>query len=71
MVLNFDNIGMPVPEKVYSYCEEIQKDIYDYLTSLTDHEKKAYTIACQHLGTSMDILRSNGFHSWKANRDKK
>jgi hypothetical protein len=61
----FENLGLPMSEKVYSLPEERQRDIYSYLSQLSDHEKKAYIIAYQHLGTSFDILRSNGFCEWK------
>lgn len=61
----FENLGLPISEKVHSLPEERQRDIYSYLSQLSDHEKKAYLIAFQHLGTSFDILRSNGFCEWK------
>ena len=68
--MKIKNNEIPVSEKVYSYPQEIQKDIFEYLKDLTDHEKKAYMIAYTHLGTSFDILRSNGFQEWKR-REKK
>lgn len=35
-----------------------------YLEQLTPQERKAHDIAKSHLGTSFDILRSNGYKSW-------
>ena len=35
-----------------------------YLEQLKPQERKAYDIARSHLGTSFDILRSNGYKSW-------
>lgn len=45
--------------------EEIQKQVDNYLNSLDDKDKIAYKIAMDHLGTSFNILRSNGFTEWK------
>ena len=36
-----------------------------YLNSFTEKEKKAFEIAKQHLATSFDLLKSNGFKEWK------
>ena len=48
--------------------QEKEKDktiqIKEYLTSLKEIEKNAYSIAQQHLGTSFDIERSNGYKEW-------
>ena len=41
-----------------------------YLKQLTPQEKKAHDIAKSHLGTSFDILRSNGYKSWINKQDK-
>lgn len=35
-----------------------------YLEQLKPQERKAYDIAKSHLGTSFDILRSNGYKVW-------
>lgn len=44
---------------------EIQ--IFEYLDQLNEKEKKACTIAMEHLGTSFDITKSNGYMNWKKN----
>jgi hypothetical protein len=36
------------------------------LSQLDAHHRKAYEIAFQHLGSSFNICRSNGFKGWKA-----
>lgn len=41
-----------------------------YLTQLTPQERKAHDIAKSHLGTSFDILRSNGYKAWINKQDK-
>jgi len=46
--------------------EEQRQDelIKDYVSQLTEVEKIAYEIAKDHLGTSFNIRRSNGFKEW-------
>ena len=39
-------------------------DIQNYLEQLTPLQLKAYEIAKEHLKTSFDITRSNGFNEW-------
>lgn len=39
-------------------------DIQNYLEQLTPLQKIAYEIAKDHLKTSFDITRSNGFNEW-------
>jgi hypothetical protein len=38
--------------------------IYQYLNQLDEHHKQAYLIAKEHLGTSFNILKSNGYKEW-------
>jgi enolase len=61
----FTNLNIQVPEIVYSYDNEKQKEIYNYLSSLDETQKKAYLIAKNHLGSSFSIYKSNGFKEWK------
>ena len=41
-----------------------QKEIDDYIKSLSEIEHKAYEIAKEHLGSSFDITKSIGFLKW-------
>jgi hypothetical protein len=50
---------------VKNYSPEKQQDVLEYLQEMDDIHKKAYEIAFNHLETSFDILRSNGFQEWK------
>ena len=50
---------------------EKKREIYDYLNELTDIEKVGYTIAFNHLESSFDICRSNGFKEWKNSKASK
>jgi hypothetical protein len=38
--------------------------IEEYISQLTEVEKLAYDIAKEHLGSSFNIKRSNGFKEW-------
>jgi hypothetical protein len=64
-MLSFQEFNLPIPETVHSLSEEKQREIYEYLKQLDEHQKKAYIIAFNHLGTSFNIYRSNGFKEWK------
>ncbi len=65
MSLPWTEIGLPIPNVVLEYSEELQRSIFDYLKQLGDNERKAYNIAFNHLGTSFNIVRSMGYVSWK------
>jgi hypothetical protein len=61
----FKNLNIVIPESVHKLDIEKQKDIYNYLNQMNEFEKKAYLIAMNHLGTSFNILKSNGYKEWK------
>ena len=63
--IDFNDLNIEVPEIVKSYPVEKQKEIFEYLQNLDEHNKKAYLIAIHHLGSSFNICRSNGFKEWK------
>jgi hypothetical protein len=70
--LSFEKLDIPVSNSVKEYSSEKQQEIYDYLNSMDEKQKKAYRIAYDHLGTSFHIYRSNGFKEWlKSKTDKK
>ncbi len=54
----------------YYYINNNNKMEQLYLKQLTPQERKAHDIAKSHLGTSFDILRSNGYKSWINKQDK-
>jgi len=41
-----------------------QDSIDKYIKSMDEQKKKAYQIAKDHLGTSFDITRSNGYNEY-------
>lgn len=63
--IDFSLIGLQIPENVYKLSNEEQQDIYNYLCQMSYAHKKAYMIALNHLGTSFNILKSNGYKEWK------
>ena len=63
--INFKEIGLPIPELVYKLPVEKQAEIFKYLKSIDERDKKAYLIAINHLGTSFNICKSNGYKEWK------
>lgn len=45
--------------------ENLSSEEKEYIDSLNTKEKKAYFIAKNHLGSSFDLIKSNGFIEWK------
>jgi hypothetical protein len=63
--VNFTLLTIKIPDLIKNYSIEQQKEIFDYLNSMDEHHLKAYEIALNHLGSSFNIYRSNGFKEWK------
>ena len=63
--VNFDSLNLPVPQPVKSYSIEKQREVFEYLSEMDELNKIAYKIAFNHLQSSFDICRSNGFKQWK------
>lgn len=61
---NFDSLQLSIPQSIHILDVETQGKIFIYLSQLSPKEKKVFVIAHQHLGTSFDILRSNGYDDW-------
>lgn len=53
---------LPIPENKANQVNREQ--ILTYINQLTETEKQAYMIAYQHLGTSFNILNSNGYKKY-------
>jgi len=59
-----------LPENMTRYSEEERTTILQYLHQLNDNQKKAYSIAKNHLGTSFNLVRSTGYVEWKKKRER-
>jgi hypothetical protein len=62
--IQFETLGLKIPEIVKTYSLEKQKEIFEYLSEMNELERKGYEIAFNHLESSFDIYRSNGFQTW-------
>lgn len=58
-------VALDLPESFEKYDSVVQKTIIQYLNQLSTTEQITYKIAKDHLGSSFNILRSNGFQDWK------
>ena len=67
--INFASLDLSIPNIISIYSKDNQQEIYEYLKSLNEMQRKAYLIAINHLGTSFNILKSNGFKEWKTKTD--
>lgn len=57
-------VNIELPNNFDTFSPEIQENILSYIDTLNPVELKAYHIAKSHLGTSFNILRSNGYVEW-------
>jgi hypothetical protein len=56
-----------LPDNFENYDKSTQESIIKYIKQLDSIEKKAYIIGKQHLGTSFNIIKSNGYINWQKN----
>jgi len=54
-----------LPENFYILPMELQEEIIQYLDTMDNRQFKAYLIAKDHLGSSFNIFKSNGYKEWK------
>jgi len=60
-------IGLQLPATFEKYEPNVQESLVKYLKHLDTIEKKAYTIGKSHLGSSFNVLKSNGYINWVKN----
>jgi hypothetical protein len=60
-------LGLELPNNFEKYQENTQKLIVNYLKHLDTIERQAYTIGKNHLGSSFNVVKSNGFIDWMKN----
>lgn len=68
--IHFESLNLPIPEIVNSYCYEEKKEIFNYLKQMDKMHIKGYLIAKEHLGSSFNIYKSNGFKEWKKTKQQ-
>lgn len=66
--IHFDSLNLQIPDIIKGSPIETQREIFEYLSDMCEIEKVGYKIAFNHLGSSFDICRSNGFIKWKKTR---
>ena len=50
--------------------QNLQQLVAEYMAQLSDIERKACAIAKDHLGSSFNIVKSNGFNDWLNEKKK-
>jgi hypothetical protein len=60
------NIDVELPNNFVKYDSVTQGYIIRYLKQLDSIEKKAYSIGIKHLGSSFNVVKSNGFNTWRS-----
>jgi hypothetical protein len=60
-------LGLELPNNFEKYDEKIKNELVNYLKQLNKIEKQAYKIGKEHLGSSFNVIKSNGFVDWKKN----
>lgn len=63
-------LGLKLPRQFESHDAETQALMIEYLKSLNKIERKAYSIGIEHLGTSYNMIKSNGFNEWRYPKNK-
>ena len=69
--VNFELLNISIPETIKKFSPETQQEIFKYLSEMNEPHRKAYEIALDHLGSSYNIYRSNGFIIWKNTQSNK
>uniref|UniRef100_A0A6C0LP95 Uncharacterized protein n=1 Tax=viral metagenome TaxID=1070528 RepID=A0A6C0LP95_9ZZZZ len=62
--VNFKELDLPIPENLYVYNTNEQSLVFNYLKQMSAVDKQAYLIAIDHLGSSFNIIKSNGYQEW-------
>ena len=68
--INFKQLNLPICDYLKTYSLYEQREIFNYLSEMDEINRKAYKIAYDHLKTSFNIVRSNGFKEWKQLKSK-
>jgi len=63
--IDFKSLNLTIPESTKLYSIDQQKEMFQYLSEMNENERIGYEIAVNHLSSSFNIYRSNGFIEWK------
>ena len=66
--MNISISDIPLPINYENYDDDTQAAIIEYISHLSTIEKKAYKIAYNHLGSSFNVVKSNGYNDWLKTR---
>jgi len=66
--ITFKSLNLSIPTSTMLYSYDQQKEMFQYLSEMNENERIAYEIAVNHLETSFNIYRSNGFIEWKKSK---
>jgi hypothetical protein len=66
--VDFKPLNLTIPPSTMLYSHDQQKEMFQYLSEMNENERIAYEIAVNHLETSFNIYRSNGFIEWKKSK---
>ena len=60
--------SIPLPNNFDMLSPDVKELLIEYVNQLTEIEQKAYRIAKDHLGSSFNVLKSNGYNDWLKTR---
>ena len=61
-------LGLELPNNFENYDQKTQELIVNYIKHLDTIERQAYTIGKKHLGSSFNVVKSNGYNDWLKTR---
>ena len=62
---DFNSLNLKIPDLVLAMPIERQTEVFEYLKQLDKLQRESYSIAIDHLDTSFNIHKSNGFKEWR------
>lgn len=62
---------VPLPPNFEQQNDVTKENIIKYLNHLDPIEQKAYCIGLNHLGSSFNLLKSNGYNDWLKKQQSK
>ncbi len=72
LINKFKELDIVFNENIYenNQTEELWINLTKYLNELDELQLKALLIAKNHLGTTFNLLRSNGYKEWLSEQNK-